>query len=104
MVGISGDQPENLVYFKKAHNLNFTLLSDMDGTIAKAFGVPTKEGGSIQRDIDGASIELTRGVTAMRWTFIVDKKGQVVYIDNQVNATEDSQNTLAKIKNLILQN
>ncbi|MCK4748192.1 MAG: peroxiredoxin, partial [Bacteroidales bacterium] len=37
IVGISGDEFENLGKFKEHHNLNFTLLSDPDGKIAKIF-------------------------------------------------------------------
>ena len=43
VVGVSGDEVEGLKYFKIAENLNFTLLSDIDGKIAKIFGVPTKK-------------------------------------------------------------
>ena len=35
VVGISGDKAENLKYFKEAHDLNFPLLADTDGMIAK---------------------------------------------------------------------
>ena len=44
VVGVSGDSVENHQLFKKAHELNFTLLSDYDGKIAQLFGVPTKKG------------------------------------------------------------
>src|SRR5207245_940563 len=45
VVGVSGDSVANHQYFKKAHNLNFTLLADEDGSLAKKFGVPLKAGG-----------------------------------------------------------
>ena len=101
VVGISGDLPEGLKYFKNAYDLNFTLLSDFDGKIASAFGVTMKNGGTIQREIDGINVELTRGITSMRWTFVIDKNGKIVYIDTNVDASQDSQNTLSKIKALI---
>ncbi len=104
VIGISGDEPKNLVYFKKANNLNFTLLSDLGGEISKAFGVETREGGTIQREIAGAKVDLTRSITSMRWTFIIDKKGNIVYKDDAVNAQEDSKNTLETIKKLIADN
>ena len=47
VVGISGDQPEGLALFKRAEGLNFTLLADPEGKVAKAFGVPAGKGGSI---------------------------------------------------------
>ncbi len=101
VIGISGDEPENLVYFKRANNLNFPLLSDTNGEVSKAYGVDTRDGGTIQREIEGRTIDLVRGITTMRWTFIIDKQGNIAYIDKAVNASEDTGNTLAKIKELI---
>jgi len=100
VIGISGDEVENLKYFKEAHNLNFPLLSDPEGKIAGKFGVQLKEGGSIVRNIGGTDITLERGVTTSRWTFIIDKKGNVVYRNTEVNAAEDSKQTIEVIKNL----
>ena len=48
MVGVSGDSVANHQLFKKVKDLNFTLLADEKGAIAKAFGVPTKAGGHLQ--------------------------------------------------------
>jgi peroxiredoxin Q/BCP len=100
VIGVSGDEVENLKYFKEAHDLNFTLLSDPEGTIARKFGVPMKEGGSIVRSIGGSDITLQRGVTTSRWTFIVDKDGSVVYKNTEVNAQEDSKNVIEALQNL----
>lgn len=100
VVGISGDEVENLKYFKLAHDLNFPLLTDEDGGIAKKFGVPIKDGGSIVREIQGSDITLERGVTTSRWTYIIDKSGKVVYKNSEVNAEKDSETTLSIIKNL----
>lgn len=100
VVGISGDNVENLKYFKEAHDLNFPLLADTDGKIANSFGVPLKDGGSIVRNIEGTDITLQRGVTSSRWTFIIDKKGIIVYKNTDVNAAEDSKEALEAIRNL----
>lgn len=99
VVGVSGDNVEGLALFKKANDLNFTLLSDADGSIAKKFGVPTREGGSITREIGGHDFDLVRGVTASRWTFIIDKAGKIVYKNTEVDATKDTQQILEFIKN-----
>ena len=99
VVGVSGDNVEGLKLFKKAHDLNFTLLSDESGEIAEKFGVPTRDGGTITREIDGQSFDLVRGTTASRWTFIIDKKGKVAYKNDQVNATKDTEEVLNFIKN-----
>lgn len=99
VVGISGDEVENLELFKRANNLNFTLLSDPDGEIARLFGVPVRDGGSIEREVDGELHTLTRGLTTSRWTFIIDKQGKVVYKSTEVNAAEDSKAVLEALKN-----
>lgn len=99
VVGVSGDNVEGLKLFKKANDLNFTLLSDETGTIAKKFGVPLRDGGSITRDVDGHNYELVRGVTASRWTFIIDKSGKIVYKNTEVDAANDPQEILDFIKN-----
>jgi len=100
VVGISGDEVENLKYFKEAYDLNFPLLADTNGKIAEKFGVFVKDGGSIKRTIGGNELTLTRGVTTSRWTFIIDKKGKIVYKNTEVNAAEDSKETLAILGNL----
>lgn len=100
VVGVSGDKVENLKYFKEAHNLNFPLLSDPNGEVAKKFGVQIKDGGSIVRNIGGKDITLQRGITTSRWTFIIDKAGKVAYKNTEVNAEEDSKQTIEVIKNL----
>ncbi len=99
VVGISGDNVDGLKLFKKAENLNFTLLSDQTGEIAKLFGVPVKDGGTITREVEGKSYDLVRGATASRWTFIIDKKGNIVYKNEQVDAAKDAEAVLAFLKN-----
>jgi peroxiredoxin Q/BCP len=92
VVGISGDSVENHQLFKKVKDLNFTLLADEKGTIAKRFGVPLKPGGEYKtKDADGNDIVLKRGVTASRWTFVIGKDGKVIYKNTQVDPTKDSK-------------
>ncbi len=100
VVGVSGDKVENLKYFKMAENLNFPLLSDETGSIAKKFGVPIRDGGSIVRNIDGKDVTLVRGVTTSRWTFVIGKDGKIVYVNTKVNPEKDSENVMEVIKNL----
>lgn len=95
VIGISGDEQENLKQFKQHHNLNFTLLSDPDGKIAGLFGVPTREGKTIEQEVDGNMLQLTRGVTTSRWTFVVDgSKGRLIYRDEDVAAATDPESVL----------
>lgn len=98
VVGISGDKTENLQFFKKAENLNFTLLSDEKGDVARAFGVPVGEGGAIKRTIEGAEHDLVRGVTAKRWTFIVGRDKKIIYKNESVNPEKDTEEVLNFIK------
>jgi peroxiredoxin Q/BCP len=98
VVGISGDPVQNLKYFQQAEQLNFTLLSDPAGAIAKAYGVPVREGEkSITRTVDGKEVTLDRANTAARWTFVIDQQGKIVYRDDKVKATADLDNIMAFI-------
>lgn len=99
IIGVSGDEVANLKHFKESSQLNFPLLSDTNGNIAKTFGVPTKDGGSITREFNGESFVLTRGITASRWTFVLDKDRKIIYKNDEVNAAEDSKKVQAIIKN-----
>lgn len=94
VVGISGDDVNGLKAFKKAEQLNFTLLSDNDGDIAKLYGVPVSEGGSITRKIDDLDVVLKRGVTAKRYTFVIGKDGLISYMNTQVDAQNDYKTVL----------
>ena len=94
VVGISGDDYENLKAFKKHHGLTFTLLSDPEGEVAEIFGVPTRDGSTIEREVDGQTLSLTRGITTMRWTFIVDANGKLIYRNSDVQAATDPETVL----------
>lgn len=100
VVGVSGDSVENHQLFKDVHDLNFTLLADEDGSVAKAFGVPVGPGGSIKRKIDGEEKTLTRGVTAKRWTFVIDESGKIALKNTEVKAADDSQAVMNAVKDL----
>jgi thioredoxin-dependent peroxiredoxin len=100
VVGISGDQVRNLQIFRATNNLNFPLLSDADGSIAQAFGVPVRDGGTITREVDGEQVELTRNVTTARWTFIIGEDGNIAYIDTEVQADVDSEAVLAALREM----
>jgi peroxiredoxin Q/BCP len=100
VVGISGDKQETLQLFALENGLNFTLLSDQQGEIASLFNVPHKEGGTVTREIKGESVDLERGSTIQRWTFILDNKGTMIYKDTEVNAEVDSNKVLDFISSL----
>jgi thioredoxin-dependent peroxiredoxin len=100
VVGVSGDRVANLQIFKAANRLDFPLLADSTGAVAKAFGVPLGEGGTITRPVDGQDVQLTRGVTAARWTFIVGKDGKIAFVETQVNAAGDGEAVVAALRKL----
>jgi peroxiredoxin Q/BCP len=101
VIGVSGDSVEGHKVFKDYHKLNFTLLADEKGDVAKAFGVPVKAGGTFKtKDAAGNPVELKRGVTAARWTFVIDKDGKIAYKDTKVNAAEDSKKILEAAEKL----
>lgn len=100
IVGISGDTSASLKLFQQANHLNFTLLSDPDGSIAKRYGVPVRAGKkSIQRTVDGKKVVLERSNTTARWTFIVDPQGKVIHINKQVKAATDRNAVIEFIRN-----
>lgn len=101
VVGVSGDSVRNHQLFKKAEKLNFTLLADEKGKVAKAFGVPfdpTEK--SIVRTVDGKEETLTRGGTAQRWTFVIGRDGKIAMKNSKVKAAEDSKAILELVNNL----
>jgi peroxiredoxin Q/BCP len=99
VVGISGDSTRNHEVFKKVHKLNFTLLADEDGNVAKKFGVTLRKGGEFPtKDADGNPIVLKRGVTASRWTFVVNKDGKIIYKNTDVKPEQDSKQILELIE------
>jgi thioredoxin-dependent peroxiredoxin len=100
VVGISGDEINNLRIFKNTNNLNFPLLSDPEGSIARSFGVPVRDGGSITREVDGEEVELRRSVTTARWTFIIGRDGTILYKDTEVDAEGDSEAVISAIRQL----
>jgi peroxiredoxin Q/BCP len=109
VVGVSGDSVGNHELFKTVENLNFTLLADEDGSVARKFGVPLKEGGVVMPrdderkpilDAEGKPLALKRGVTAARWTFIVGMDGKILYKNINVKPALDSKQVAAFIKDL----
>jgi len=101
VVGVSGDSVHGHELFKKAHELNFTLLADTEGKVAEAFGVPTEAGADTVMATNGDQKEpIYRNVTIDRWTFVIDKKGKIASKNTEVHAAEDSKAILETISKL----
>jgi len=92
VIGVSGDSPTTHALFKQAHKLNFSLLADEDGRVAKQFGVPVGPGGVVKtKDADKNLITLKRELTVARWTFIIGLDGKVAYKNTKVDPVTDSK-------------
>jgi len=100
VIGISADPVTSLKLFHDAHHLNFTLLSDVNGFIARKFGVPVSKGGSFKTTVDGKEVVLKRPHTFARWTFLLGKDGKVLYRDTRVDAPNDSRKAIEFLRSL----
>lgn len=100
VIGVSGDNLEGLEVFRRTNRINFPLLSDADGAVARSFGVPVHDGGVIEQEVDGEKVELVRNVTTARWTFIIDADGKIVYKNTDVDAAGDGEEIVAAVTRL----
>ena len=94
VVGVSGDLVETHARFKRAEQLNYPLLSDGHGTVARKFGVPFGKGATVKvRPVKPAAegFEFERPGTAGRWTFVIAPDGTVAYKNSKVTPTKDAQ-------------
>jgi peroxiredoxin Q/BCP len=80
MIGVSTDTDESHRGFAEHHKLPFHLVSDADGAIAKAFGVP----------VEG-------GYTA-RQSFVIGADGNVKKIFRKVDVGAHAQEIMAAVK------
>lgn len=85
VIGISSDSPESHLTFAKKYNLPFTLLSDEENVVRKAFGV------------EGNLFGLIPG----RVTFVIDKKGVIQHVfDSQMKAEKHIKESLDALEKL----
>lgn len=107
VLGISGDSVKNHELFKKAWSLNYTLLADEEGEIAKVFGVPSSKGGQVMPFgpdrkplLNEASekFRIERKATFARWTFLIGPDGKVLYKNTKVVPANDAKQVLEFIK------
>jgi len=92
VVGVSGDSVQTHDLFKKAQKLNFTLLADEDGSLAKKFGVPFTKGATVKaKGANGLPFEFVRAGTAGRWTFVIGLDGKIAYKNTKVTPADDAK-------------
>jgi len=101
VVGVSGDSVKTHELFKNAQKLNFTLLADVDGSIAQKFGVPVGKGAEVRaKDADGQPVKLKREVTTARWTFVIGRDGKIVSRNTKANPATDPKEVADLIEKL----
>lgn len=90
ILGVSPDSPKSHAKFKTKFGLPFSLLADEDHQVADLYGVwgPKKFMG---REYNGV----------YRTTFLIDAKGQVVRVFENVKPAEHSAEILEALKSLV---
>jgi len=84
VIGVSSDAVESHQAFASGHRLPFELLSDADGFLRKAFGVPK-----------------TLGLLPGRVTYVIDKEGVVRHVfSSQFSADRHVAEALAVVRQL----
>ncbi len=72
VIGINAQSVKSHLEFAEKHRLNYTLLSDKDNKVRKLFGVPAD----------------LFGLIPGRVTYVINKKGKVVYLFNSQTQAE----------------
>jgi len=84
VIGISSDSLENHQQFASHHRLPFHLLSDRDGSLRAAFGIPP-----------------TLGLLPGRVTYVIDSEGVVRHLfSSQLSAARHVQEALATVREI----
>jgi len=78
LVGVSGDSVQVHQAFKEKNQLNYTLLSDEEGALAKSFGVSVRNGGG------------NRKVTIAARTFVIGLDGKIVFSRSRITSLSDA--------------
>ena len=101
VVGVSGDSVKTHVLFAEVYKLNYRLLTDEKGELARKFGVPVGPGANVKTTLsDKTKLEFKREVTAARWTFIIGLDGKIAYKNTKVDPVKDSMQVEAFLTKL----
>ena len=87
VIAISPDKPERLAKFQSKESLNFTLLSDEDHMIAEKYGA-----WGLKKFMGKEYMGI------LRYTFIIDKKMQIVNIFTKVKTKTHHEDCISWIK------
>jgi len=86
IVGISKDDASSHEKFKAKHSLNFTLLTDLEGTVIESYGAW------------GKKMYGREGI--LRKTFIIDPAGQVLKVYGRVTPMGHGDQVIEELKSL----
>jgi peroxiredoxin Q/BCP len=98
VIGISGDSVETHQAFKSEHGLDFSLLSDSVGSIARQFDVPVRTG-SRPGALDAAQPQ-RRAVTLERCTMVIGKDGRILYRETSISPIHDAKEVVKFLQTL----
>ena len=88
--GISKDSVESHIKFKKKYKIKFDLLSDLDKKVLKKYKVWGKKK-FMGREFMGV----------IRSTFLIDKKGRILKIWNNVRVKDHAKEVLDTLKKIV---
>ena len=88
--GISKDSVESHIKFKKKYKIKFDLLSDLDKKVLKKYKVWGKKK-FMGREFMGV----------IRSTFLIDKKGRILKIWNNVRVKDHAKEVLNTLKRIV---
>ena len=83
MFAASCDTPEQNKKFAASLDLNYPILSDPDGLVARAYGVTT-----------------TLRPFPHRWTFIIGADRKILYVDRQVSPKSHGLDIASRLESL----
>jgi len=85
VLGVSGQNADSHRRFTEKHQLNFPLLVDSDGQLARAFGA-----------MGGGLGGLARGMLGMarRITFVIDEEGRIAHIIDRPDTAHHGEEIL----------
>lgn len=83
ILGVSADSPKSHVKFIKKYNLPFSLLSDEDHAVIKAYGVWGEK-----------MLFGRKYMGILRTTFVIDEKGKIEKVIEKVESKEHTQQLL----------
>lgn len=85
-IGISADDPDRQLRFDEKHGLGYPLLSDADGTVARAYGVNREKKGLIMKG-------------NRRTTFVIDTDGTILeVVASELNMNVHADRALAALR------